>query len=249
MAVAGDWHNDRTWIMNVFSRISTAAPDVRVILQLGDLEIGTDKYAKAFLNFIDERCRGHNIDYVLVTPGNHDDRDRLDAKQEWRRGEPTPLSEHVLALPPGYRFGLGGRSVLSFGTGASVQDDLVKGVNWWPQEVPAPGLFDAAAALGHVDILLTHEAVLGGPASVAAIINGRASKRWRPERLAASARSRELISGLCEAVDPAIVFHGHMHVRGQTEPGAPRRIYSLADNRSPGNAGILTMATLDFQWI
>lgn len=249
VVVAGDWHNDRTWIMNVFSRVRADAASLKVIFQLGDLEIGTDLFAKALLNFIDERCAGSGIAAVIVIPGNHDNRDRLESKDGWARGEMVPLSQFVWAAPPGLRLNVFGTGFLLFGSAASVQDNLVAGKNWWPQEVPDPAVFRASAAQGKATVLLAHEAVSDGPASVEAILSGKANARWRPERLAASRRSRDLITNLRNCVGADLTLHGHMHVSGETSAGVSPRVIALSDNRSPGNVGILGLPNLDFRWI
>ena len=249
VAIAGDWHNDTTWIMNVFSRIRTVAPDVRTILQLGDLEIGNDKYAKARLNFIDERCRGTGIERVLVTPGNHDNWDRLEEHAAFARGWPVPLSEHVWALPPGFRFILGGRSFLSFGGAASVQNLLTEGKNYWTGEIRPHEEFARAAAGGQADVMLTHEAVDAGLPRVQDRIHGRSSGRWVPERRDASARSRKYTTDLWNSVRPEVLFHGHIHVRDEVRLEDGRRVYSLADNHEKlGNLGIFEPSSLGWTW-
>jgi hypothetical protein len=248
-AIAGDWHNDIPWIMNVFSRISTWSPHVRTILHLGDLEVGNDKYAKSRLNFIDERCRGTGIKRVLVTPGNHDNWDRMQQRTEWAHGQPTPLSEFVWCLPPGFRFDFGGKQFLSFGGAASVQDTLIEGKNFWPGEVRPHREFEAAAHAGHADVMLTHEAVDAGLPRVLQRTSGPGSRPMLPERRDASARSRQLVTDLWNEVQPDVLFHGHMHVRDQLKLPDGRRVYSLADNRERlGNIGVLDVRALEWSW-
>lgn len=249
VAIAGDWHNDTTWIMNVFARVKSAIPPLHTILHLGDLEIGNDKYAKARLNFIDERCRGTGVERVLVTPGNHDNWDRLEQRREWGRRMPTPLSDHVWALPPGFRFDLGGRHFLSFGGAASVQDVLVAGSNYWPGEVRPVQEFEEAAASGHADVMLTHEAVNAGLPRVDQRTSGSGGQHLLPDRRRASIRSRQLVTDLWNEVSPELLFHGHMHVRDQLQLPDGRRVYSLADNREKvGNMGLLDLTTLGWTW-
>jgi hypothetical protein len=249
VVMVGDLHNDRTWVMNAFSRISTSGATASTILQLGDVEIGNDKAGKAFLNFIDERCAGTGIDRVLVTLGNHDNWDRVEARSDWQKGLPVRLSRTVWALPLGYVLIIGGRRVMSFGGAASLQDDLIVGKNYWPQEVPDDARYRAAAKYGRVDVLTTHEAINGGPSNVEDIITGKANQRWKPARRAASARSRALITALSKDVEADVIFHGHMHVYGETNPAATPRVIALASNGRPGNIGVLTLSSLEFRRI
>ncbi|ROQ37064.1 calcineurin-like phosphoesterase family protein [Frondihabitans sp. PhB188] len=248
--IAGDWHNDITWLMNVFPRARRASPASRTLLHLGDIEIGGhgDTHRAAVLNFIDERCRGNGIDRVLVTPGNHDNWDRITQKRAWRLGLPAPLSEYVWVLPRGYRFTIGDKTFMSFGGAASVQSVVDEGKNWWPAEVAPNDEYEAAGAAGFADVMLTHEAINGGPDRIEDIIHGKANGRWFPERLEASERSRALTTALFDAVRPGLLLHGHMHARGEKTLPDGRRIIALADNRTAGNVGILDVETLAWRW-
>lgn len=248
--IAGDWHNDTTWLMNVFPRARKASPDARTILHLGDVEIGgeSDTLRASMLNFIDARCRGNGFDRVLVTPGNHDNWDRITQKKAWQHGLPAQLSEYVWVLPRGYRLTVAGRIFLSFGGAASVQDSLVRGSNWWPEELATTEEFQRAAAAGFADVILAHEAVDGGPDRIEGILRGKANQRWMPERLRASEWSRAQMTILFDTIRPHVLFHGHMHASGEKELRDGRRIVALADNRTPGNIGVLDIAELGWRW-
>lgn len=250
VVIAGDWHNDKTWLMNVFPRARASSPDARTLLHLGDIEIGghNDPLRASVLNFIDERCRGTGIDRVLVTPGNHDNWDRLASKKAWQLGLPAPLSAFVWVLPRGYRFQVGQSTFLSFGGAASVQDVLVEGANWWASEVGSAAQFTAAAAAGFADVMLTHEAVNGGPDRIEEIIHGRNSQRWLPERLVASESSRQRTTELFDAIRPRLLLHGHMHASGTKTRDDGRRVIALASNGAPGNIGILDTTSLEWRW-
>ncbi len=248
--IAGDWHNDMTWLMNVFPRARSASPVARTILHLGDIEIGDegDTFRASVLNFLDERCRGNGIERILVTPGNHDNWDRITTKKAWGLGLPVPLSEFVWVLPRGYRFQLNDKTFMSFGGAASVHEPLEHGRNWWPAEVGSDGEFETAGAAGFAHVMLTHEAINGGPDRIEDIIHGKANQRWLPERLDASRRSRCLTTSLFETVHPDMLFHGHMHASGTKTLGDGRRIVALADNRTVGNIGILDTSSLTWRW-
>lgn len=204
-------------------------------------------YRKAVLGFIDERCRGNGIERVLVTPGNHDNWDRIQSKKAWQAGLPAPLSEFVWVLPRGYRFDVGGKTFLSFGGAASLQQQLIEGSNWWPAEVASDPEFEQAGAAGFAHVMLTHEAIDGGTERVEDIIHSN-SRLPLPERHEASARSRALTTALFDKVRPHILLHGHMHASGQAQLGDGRQVVSLSSDGRPGNIGVLDTEMLTWRW-
>ncbi|GAA4265991.1 metallophosphoesterase [Frondihabitans peucedani] len=246
IVVAGDWHSDPIWLMNVFSRIRDWPAPITTIVQLGDLEIRDEKAGKDFLRRVDERCRGAGIKYVLVVPGNHDNLDALANRPEWRQRKLTQLSAFVWVVPYGEILDIGSRRVMFFGGAASVHKNLVAGKNWWPQEVPDEAVYKEAAAAGKVDVLFTHEAINGGPEAIQGIIDSSASRGIPADRRTASRRSRDLITHVYDAVDPEIAFHGHMHWYAEPARDATRRIFALSTNQRLGNLGSLSLTDLSF---
>lgn len=76
-------------------------------------------------------------------------------------------------------------------------DDRRAGTSWWPEEMLQPDEVEAAAALGPVDILFTHDAPTGVPA------------RLIPD--VASMAHRAYMAHIGAALVPAYWFHGHYH--------------------------------------
>lgn len=247
--IAGDWHSNTMWALNVIPRAAALSPKARTLLQLGDFNIGEGRYAKAFVNMVDSLCRGQGIDRVLVTPGNHDHWGRLGSAKDFQRGVPARISDRIWVLPVGYRFQIGNRSLLSFGGAASLDShNRTEGRDWWPQEVPSPAQFDRAAAAGYADVMLTHEAVDGATSATDGITAGRNPYGWPADRLAASAESRRLTTDLWNQVRPRVLFHGHLHQRGSGTLPDGRRVYSLDRDSRPGNVGVLRLDTLQWTW-
>ncbi len=247
--IAGDWHSNLAWLLNVIPRARTAAPEARTLLQLGDFNVGVSRHAKAFLNMADSLCRGQGIERLLITPGNHDHWGRLDSIHDWQAGRPAQLTDRVWVLPRGYRFTLGGRSVLSFGGAASLDtQDRIEGRSWWPSEVGSASEFAAAAAAGHADIMLTHEAVDAATAATDGIAARRNPYHWPLDRITASTESRRRTTHLWDQIKPELLFHGHLHQRASGVLPDGRRVYSLDMDSRRGNLGVLDLRTLEWVW-
>lgn len=250
VVVAGDWHSNRSWAMRSFDRIASGASDARIVLHLGDFNLGSGPYPEAFLNQVNASCVARSIEAFLITPGNHDDWIRLATHEDWRAGLPAQLHERVWVLPRGYRFAIGGRDFLSFGGAASLDRlDRVPGSDWSPDEVASPEVFDLVAAQGSAHVMLTHEAVDGATAVTAFIEAGRNPSRWPPQTLLESAYSRSLTTGLWNAVSPPVLFHGHMHEKGIGVMDDGRRVYAVASDERAGNLGSLRLGDLDWRFL
>ena len=256
VGVAGDWESHARRAVKQIGWLNYVEPALRCVLQLGDLRFTSDDIRTGaartdapFLNAIDSACRRHQVDMVLVTPGNHDDWARMNAWWKAHPSRPMQVSEHVWMLPRGARFGLGGRRFLSFGGAVSVnQAALTEGRNWWRDEAPTQAEADDAAASGPADVLLLHEAT---DAPIPPVTRRLASNRSRRrfDHLRESTHSRQVVSALRDRLRPAVTFHGHMDVAGSCRLPDGGRVYSLADATSVGNAGILTLADLSWRWL
>ncbi|RPE77871.1 MULTISPECIES: metallophosphoesterase [unclassified Frondihabitans] len=247
--IAGDWHSNLSWLLNVIPRARSASPTARTLLQLGDFNIGAGRHAKAFVNMADSLCRGQGIERLLITPGNHDHWGRLENIEGWHEGRPAQISERIWVLPRGYRFAIGGRTFMSFGGAASLdRHDRVEGETWWPSEVGSDLEFSSAAAAGRADVMLTHEAVDGATSATDSITAGHNPYHWPGDRLEASAESRRRTTHLWNVVHPAILFHGHLHAGATGALNDGRRVYSLDMDARRGNLGVLDLETLSWVW-
>lgn len=256
VGVAGDWESQGRRAVKQIGWIKYVAPEVRVILQLGDLRFRVDDGSgthaarphAAFLAAVDAACDRHGIDAILVTPGNHDDWGRMSA---WWRDNPwtaMPVSKHVRMMPRGARFSIGRRTFLSFGGAVSVnQKWLTAGRDWWPEEAPTAADVDEAAAAGDVDVLLLHEAPNAGIGAVEAAASG--SRNRRLDHLDESRVSRAFVTRLRQRTNPTVTFHGHMDRAGSARAADGSVVHSLADATSPGNAGVLRLSDLSWRWL
>lgn len=249
VAFAGDWHANAAWVRIALERLHRQFPQVRTVLHAGDFGLFPGRHPAGYLNAVDEACRQYGIRDILVTPGNHEDWSALNSAFAEHPGRPVQCSEFVWVLPRGYRFVIGGRSILSFGGAASVDYEYrVSGVSWWEAEIPSPEDVLNAVEGGPVDILITHDAVDGGTPRVelARVTNPQG---WPTDALAYSAMSRARVTEVWKAVAPAVLVHGHMHLNAEAELPDGRRVISLGRDETPGNMGVLDLRTLDWLWV
>ena len=249
VAVAGDWHGNHLWIQQALPALHSAAPDVRTVLHAGDFGISPGPRGKAFLAAVDAQCKISGIERILVTPGNHDDWGRLNQRFASRPGEAIRLTETVWVLPRGFRFVLAGHTFMSFGGAASLDYAYRRARGtWWAAEMPTDA--DVASAIdgGSVEVLITHETITGGTAKVEAVLRSN-PQEWDEAAVEYSRVSRGLVTTLWAGVEPALLFHGHLHVADRAHLPSGQRIVSLGSDRQRKNVGVLDLATLAWSWI
>jgi hypothetical protein len=241
VAVSTDWESLLDLAKTQIRRIGNARPDVRTLFHLGDFRL--DDASHKFLSEVDKALDRHNIDRVLVTPGNHDDWNRMNRWWRQHNGAAYRVTPRVWFLRPGTRFSSGSRTVLSFG-GASAFDRANQ--RWWTASMPDARLATIAAESGPVDVLLTHEAVDSPISGIRRIIDG--PSEWPDVEIAESVTSRRIVQHLRAQVHPAIALHGHLHVPGssRTDSGSTVALAGLSANY---NAGFLDLTTLTWSWL
>ncbi|WP_421735712.1 metallophosphoesterase family protein [Cellulomonas sp.] len=235
VVVAGDWHGSRTAGRDVIERAATGGS--RVVLHIGDLNVpalGAPSITKA----LDRACARTGV-VLLVSPGNHDNWDRIDAAPLDDAGMHV-LGRNVRALPRGARFEIAGRRFGALGGAVSVLGRLIRGETWWPQEAITD---EHVRLLGTapLDVLLTHDAPAGVPLS---------SGYDPPADLVAEAD--ELRARLLRAVQitrPRLVFCGHWHTRRiydqRVDDETTTTVHVLNREHTVGNAILLDLTTLD----
>ena len=166
-----------------------------------------------------------------------------------RPGEAIRLTETVWVLPRGYRFTLAGRSFLSFGGAASLDFAYQRARGaWWPEEMPTVDDVAAAIVGGPVDILITHETIIGGTSKVEAVLRSTPQK-WDKAALEYSKQSRTVVTALWAGVEPKLLFHGHLHAADRIQLPNGQRVVSLGSDAQRKNVGLLDLATLAWTWI
>ena len=166
---------------------------------------------------------------TLFVDGNHENFDLLNAlpAQEWHGGKVHRVRPHVLHLMRGQVFDIGGRTFFTMGGAAShdIQDGIldpadpdfeeaywsmrrrrqrfrVKGLSWWPEEMPADEEYAAALetlerAGWRVDYVITHCA----PTGVAQKVN----TEYNQDRLT------DFLERVCRRLDFRCWLFGHYH--------------------------------------
>ncbi len=247
VVVFGDVHGDTT-AFRVLAERTAQMGLTRVLVSVGDFGIGPwgHETQDRILRRADDLLE--QLDAVLLlTPGNHDNWDTIDAAVSDRRDELGfgVLGRHgrVRVSPRGHRFEVGGVRFGSLGGAVSVDQvsrQARHGPNasgwWWPQEEPTAVDIDA---LGDepLDVLVTHDV----PAEVPLV--GRDTwERWLIDK---SNQVRVLLRIAVDRTRPAVVFSGHWHRRVTHEieraDGGTSRVEVLSDEHTLGNAVVLDL--------
>lgn len=239
--VVGDWHGDRGAIDRALWAAQAAG--VNLLIHLGDFGFHWPGDEGQFEYRVHRRLEELDMRMVVID-GNHDNHTYLAGLPEFEDG---PLrctrprfageSDRLLYAPRGARFEVDG--VLFGALGGAFSIDLqwrTPHIDWWPDEAPSAGEAHAMAAAGPVDVLLTHDAPTSGRPPFPFMI------RWDLD-----ARSRavsDLLEGVANEISPALVLHGHHHVRHTSKTETGIRVEGLADSTEYGNYALLDLSTL-----
>lgn len=250
--VAGDWHADRHWLARAIP--AAASTGASTILHLGDFGFLPRETADWLgrLDYWAATSHEHRllpgIERVLITPGSQDDWDGLANLFATAPGHAIQVSETVWVLPRGFRFSIGGRTLVSFGGGASADwAERDRGRDWWPAELPTVDEVWLAARDGHVDILLTHDGGVVRPRAVDQVVNDPMAWLTSLDH-GYTSYSRFLVGEVVEAVTPTLHLHAHYGVRDSTardlEGLRPLRVEALSGEGRPGNMILLHLGDL-----
>lgn len=240
VAVSGDWHGNWTWLSTLAPAITTLAPDVKTVLQLGDWWMDKSVSDRIFTDAGTER--------VYVTLGNHEPWGQISPLQREHPGEAIRISEVTWLLPRPARLRIGGREILSLGGAASVDREWrTEGVDWWPDENIHGVHVEAAIAGGPADVLLTHESPAGSPVRpVREVLRTNPLGFPKAARLE-SAVSRKRVSRVWDEVRPDLLMHGHMHTPGAGTTDDGRRVISMGCDGQQGNLALLDLRSLELE--
>ena len=213
--IAGDWHGTTAWAR----RVAAAAADrgVRTIIQLGDLAVlwpGPDRFTLQ----LETALADADVRLVFID-GNHDSHNRL---REIPLGPDgfARIDQHIWWAPRGHRWSWAGRAFGALGGAFSVDwRRRIEGLSFWAgiEEVDPRDIVRLGSQ--PLDVLLSHDAPLGGPL--------KGDFRLAPEDEHRSRRSRELVAQAVENTRPTLAFHGHWH---------QRRTYDLVHADAPRSA-------------
>lgn len=228
VAFAGDWHGDLAWAERCLDYLASGG--VRLLLHVGDFGIWPGPGGRKYLYRLERTCAELGIT-IAVTPGNHEDWDRLDSRTPADRGDGLgPVIDltgshgndgHVVVFPRGARFSIrtpsgSERSFVSLGGAPSIDFEYrTRGRDWWGSEMIEPWHVEQVVAGGYADVMVTHDAP-GPPYAVPAVeaILRSNPMGWSDQALAYAAVGRKRVTQAFEGVRPKVLVHGHYHAPG-----------------------------------
>jgi predicted phosphodiesterase len=204
--VAGDWHGNLDWALNVVRRVPQllSGEPTRLILHLGDFGIWPGAGGERYLNALSAVLSQVGAELLFID-GNHEDFRQLAV--EAGPGEPLAVRPNIGHLPRGLSWKWHGRRWLACGGGVSLDRAArTEGLNWWPQEEITDGQEAAIAAGGHADVIVSHDCPSG-------VVHAfpRPPSWWAPADLARNDAHRKRLQRIVESVQPAHLMHGHLH--------------------------------------
>jgi hypothetical protein len=243
--VAGDWHGDQAWALNVIKRVPQllAAERTRLVLQLGDFGIWAGPDGRRYLAAV-----GWALEQVgaqlWFLDGNHEDFTLLDAAAgAVGGGVRVQVAPGIFHLPRGHRWAWHGRTWLACGGGVSLdRATRTEGRDWWPQEEITPAQAAAITGGGRAEVLACHDC----PSGVRHTF-GRPPREWAPADLARNDAHRQRLQQIADAVQPAHVLHGHLHRAYQRDCDfgyGPVQVTGLAADGKLANFAMLDVATM-----
>ena len=199
--LAGDWHGNTEFSAEVIR--TAGAIGCQAVLQLGDFGLWPGR-ENEWLDHVEVQAEQAGVDLVWID-GNHEHHALLDRLPR-PDGGLVPMREHVTWASRGARWTWGGRRFGALGGAVSVDRMFRReGRNWWANERTTGEDVDR---LGHepLDVLATHAA----PSSY------RPPDRMPklPADILADIREqRDLLDVAVANTKPALVVHGHYHLR------------------------------------
>jgi hypothetical protein len=246
--LAGDWHGNREWALNVIRRVPQllSGEQTRLILHVGDFGIWPGVEGRRYLDSVSAVLNLVNAQLWFVD-GNHEDHPQL--AQMARAAAPdgrVAVRANVYHLPRGYRWQWRGRTWLACGGGVSLDKaGRAEGIDWWPQEEITNGQELALIAGGHADVMVCHDC----PSSVVHTFP-RPPSWWAPTDMARNDAHRARLQRIVDAVRPSDLVHGHLHRAYQRTCDfgyGPVQVTGLAADGSLRNFAVLDVATLTVQ--
>jgi len=210
MTVAGDWHGNGRWGAHVLSQAAEAGSDV--LVHTGDFGIWAGGAGARFLDAISGATRKHGIPVIFVD-GNHENFDMLEAMDVDPDTGLRLVAPGIFHAPRGFRWTWAGMNFLALGGATSLdRPSRTPWVSWWPQEEITGAQARAAAAGGPADVMITHDVPSGFD------VPGLGSDmNWSPVEIARANHHRALLRDVVEQVSPTHLFHGHFHLRHESD--------------------------------
>ncbi|ROO82616.1 hypothetical protein EDD29_0097 [Actinocorallia herbida] len=247
--MAGDWHGNTAWALNLIRRLPELLPgeETPLVLQLGDFGVWPGPRGDKYLRKLD-RILGDVGGVLGFVDGNHEWFPALEqiptvAGKGW-------LRDRIWHLRRGHRWTWHDRTWCALGGAVSLDKAMrTEGLDWWPQEEITPAQVHHVAHDGPVDVLVTHEC----PAAVLHEFPAPPSW-WAAEDLVRNTQHRVRLQTVVDEVRPGWLFHGHLHRGYHRHLPTPREgglhVHGLdADRAAAGAWLVLNVQTMEVEQI
>jgi hypothetical protein len=245
--VAGDWHGNRYWALNVIQRVPQLLADEpqRLVLHLGDFGIWPGDEGRRYLTAVSAALEQAGAQLWFID-GNHEDFNQL----AWLAasaapGSLVPVWQRIWLLPRGHRWDWHGRRWLACGGGVSLDAATrVAGRDWWPQEeitAPQEALIISG---GQADVMVCHDCPSGVRHDFPP-----PPREWNAADLVRNEAHRARLQRITDAVRPAHLMHGHLHRAYQRTCDfgyGPVQVTGLAADGSMRNYAVLDVRTMEW---
>jgi hypothetical protein len=245
--VAGDWHGNRYWALNVIQRVPQLLADQqrRLILHLGDFGIWPDDEGRRYLAAVSTALSQVSAELWFID-GNHEDFTQLAQMASSANADGrVPVRPRIYHLRRGHRWHWHGRSWLACGGGVSLDAAIRRyGRDWWPQEEITSEQEVAIIAGGTAEVMACHDC----PAAVTHAFPPP-PREWSPADLARNDAHRRRLQRIVDAVRPAHLMHGHLHRAYQRTcdfGGRPVQVTGLGTDGNMRNFAVLDVTTMEW---
>jgi hypothetical protein len=203
LVMAGDWHGDLDHAASVIGWAGREG--AQAVVQLGDFGVWHGVKGCAYLDGIGWAATKAGV-WAAFVDGNHENHEVLNALPLDDLGA-RPIRPALWHLPRGLRWTWHGQTWLALGGATSLDRPARKeGVNWWPEEAITYAQAAHAAALGHADVMLTHDC----PAGVT-VPGIPPDSFWPRAELDRANAHRRQLRAVVDVVKPGRLWHGHFH--------------------------------------
>ena len=236
----GDTHGNARWVREMcdLARFFGCSR----MLQLGDFGIKKGERGSRFLDDCQAAAGRAGVE-INAIPGNHEDYDEvLDLERRRDSDGFVTLRPSVRWIPRGIRWEWSGRRFGSIGGAYTTSAHRrTPRVDWWPAVEEASSADVLRLGGAPLDVLVTHDVPFGGEPEPIVSISREARSRSMDTRL--------LLRQAVGLTKPALVVHGHWHLRHTSEiivhPDHRVVVEGLAsDKRREGGWALLDLASL-----
>ena len=218
LMLVGDTHRDYRFLKRVVAK--AVAEGVDVIFQLGDFGFWPTGDDGTFMDDVDRLVDGNDIRFYWID-GNHEEFSALVPGDRW--------GKHVQHVPRGHRWQWWNKTWMGVGGVSVDKKSRTPMLDWFVEEELSSVDVRHCCRSGDVDVVLSHDC----PDAVE--IPGLKPGLFPIEAIHASERHRMVLGGICDAVVPDLLYHGHYHhaytALRHNVTGKPTHIQGLADNR------------------